>query len=74
MDDYPLILVARVLLAAASGDQDRAKQTLKRLRELYPSYGQSFRRELGKLIPSTDIVDQLTRDLAIGGLNVEEPR
>jgi TolB-like protein len=71
-DDYPLILVARVLLAAASADQDRAKQTLKRLRELYPSYERSFRRELGKLISATDIVDQLTRDLAIAALNVEE--
>jgi Tfp pilus assembly protein PilF len=73
-DDYPLILVARVLLAAASADQDRARQTLKRLRELYPSYERSFRRELGKLIPATNIVDQLTRDLAIAGLNVEELR
>ena len=67
-ETYPLNLLARALSAAGNGDQDQARQMVERLEKLYPAFRDHARRELGKFIPSTEIVDRLTQDLAAAGL------
>jgi tetratricopeptide (TPR) repeat protein len=67
-ETYPLNLLARALSAAGNGDQDQARQMVERLDKLYPAFRDHARRELGKFIPSTEIVDRLTHDLAAAGL------
>jgi tetratricopeptide (TPR) repeat protein len=67
-ETYPLNLLARVLSAASNGDRDQARQMIERLDKLYPAFRDHARRELGKFIPSTDIVERLTHDLAAAGL------
>jgi PAS domain S-box-containing protein len=69
-ETHPLNLVARALLAGRNGDQGRAREIMDRLGSLYPSWRDSPRRELQKFIPSTEIVDRLTNDLAAAGRGV----
>ncbi len=69
-ETHPLNLLARALLAARNGDQGRARETMDRLNSLYPKWRDSPRRELQKFIPSPEIVDRLTHDLAAAGFGV----
>ncbi len=69
-ETHPLNLLARALLAARNGDQGRARETMDRLNSLYPKWRDSPRRELQKFIPSAEIVDRLTHDLAAAGFGV----
>jgi TolB-like protein len=65
---HPLNLLARALSAAGNGDREQARQMIERLNVLYPAFRNHPQRELGKFIPSTEIVDRLMHDLATAGL------
>jgi tetratricopeptide (TPR) repeat protein len=67
-ETYPLNVVARTLSAAGNGDRDQARQMIERLDKLYPAFRDHPRRELGKFIPSKEIVEHLTHDLAAARL------
>ncbi len=67
-DEYPLSFFLRALLATGNGDRAQAKQMMERLNLLYPKWRNNPRNELEKFIPSTEIVDRLTHDLAAAGL------
>src|SRR5262245_11071007 len=69
-DTYPLGMMGRVLVAAQTGDRDRAQRLAEQLATLCPVFRESPRRALERLIPSPEILDRLTHDLAAAGLGV----
>ncbi len=69
-DTYPLGIMARVLVAAQTGDRERAQRRAEQLVTLYPVFRENPQRALERLIPSPEILDRLTHDLAAAGLGV----
>jgi tetratricopeptide (TPR) repeat protein/TolB-like protein len=67
-DTYPLGMMARVLVAAQTGDRERAQRLAEHLVALYPGFREDPRRALDKFIRSPEILDRLTQDLAAAGL------
>jgi len=67
----PLGMVARVLIAAKTGDRDREGQMIEQLVTVYPVFREDPRRALERAIPSAEILDRLTHDLAAVGLGLE---
>lgn len=61
-DTYPYGMIARALVAAASGDRIRAQRTLIRLKSIYPGWSQP-RMMLERFIRSPEIVDRLAHDI-----------
>ena len=59
---FPYGLLGRALATAAAGDRARARQTLHRLKALYPGWSQP-RTMLARFIRSPAIVDRFARDL-----------
>ena len=71
-DTYPLGIVARALVAAQTGDRNQTQRLTEQLVTLYPVFGEDPRRALERLIPSPEILDRLTRDLAAAGLGAKK--
>jgi len=67
-DTYPLGMMARVLVAAQTGDRERAQRLAEHLLALYPGFREDPRLALDKFIRSPEILDRLTQDLAEVGL------
>ena len=67
-DTYPLGIMARVLVAAQTGDRERAQRLAEHLVALYPVFREDPRRALDKFIRSPEILDRLTHDLVAVGL------
>jgi TolB-like protein len=62
---HPLGLVARALVAAASGDRNGAREFGEKLVTLYPVWRDDPGAALEKFIPSSEIVDRVARDLEV---------
>jgi tetratricopeptide (TPR) repeat protein len=67
-NDYPLLLVARAVVAARSGDAERARRAVERLMTVHPAWRDNARQRLERFFPSTELVDRLTGDLELAGL------
>jgi hypothetical protein len=67
-NDYPLLLVARAVVAARSGDAERARRAVDRLMAVHPAWRDNARQRLERFFPSTELVDRLTGDLELAGL------
>jgi TolB-like protein len=63
-DTFPLGLLARALVAGATGEHDAARAALDRLVALNPAWHDDPRGELEKFFPAAFIVDRLTAGLA----------
>jgi tetratricopeptide (TPR) repeat protein len=60
--------LAHALIESRAGQGDRAKRAVDRLIALNPAWRTEPRRELAKFFPSTEIQEQLLRDLKAAGL------
>lgn len=67
-DTYQLGLMARALVAQASGDRDAARTLIESLVALQPAWREDPHGQLAKFFPAAAIVDRLARDLATAGL------
>ena len=67
-NDYPLLLVARVVAAARTGDIEQSRRAVERLMTVHPAWRDNARQRLERYFPSKDIVDRLTGDLERAGL------
>jgi len=63
-DSFSYGLLARALMAARNGDQDRARELLDRLETRFPAWRDNPRREIAKYIPAAVIADRLMADIA----------
>ncbi len=67
-DTFQLGLIARALVASATGDQTTVRKTLDRLVALNPAWRDDLRGSLRRFFPADFIVDRLARDLTAAGL------
>jgi tetratricopeptide (TPR) repeat protein len=67
-DTFPPGFVASALVAARTGDQQRARQAIDRLTALQPVWRDNPRHELEKIFHAPWMVDRIARDLAELGL------
>ena len=65
-------LLARALVGAMDGDQDKAKQATQRLIALNPAWGADPRRQLAKFFPAADVRDRLLHNLDAAELHAAE--
>jgi hypothetical protein len=67
-EEQPLGLLARALVAYASQEGDRARQTLDTLAAVQPAWRDDTRGQLEKFFTSPEVIDRLVHDLAAAGL------
>jgi hypothetical protein len=68
IDARPLGLLARVLIAAADGNREGAREAYDQLVAASPAWREQPKEELARLFPASPVVDRIVRDLASAGL------